>query len=632
MAIYELIGSAHDGHFGFFPDVFKGFFFQNGLVKDLVAVSVDGIEPPKLYHSSQIASNGTNGTVAGSQLPSAIVQINGQDAVEVVMQQQLRFAGFQGLDAMWNGGMPSYAAPRDHTLLTNSMDYQGPNITLTYDNGQVATAEYVAVVRPGANFTGVLTGEDFYKRFCDPDASVDVEAPTTTEVPPQFPTSTSIESPSTDGTGTSTTPPLSPTIINYPWPVVRDNGSNITSGYFLNGTGYNDVAVLAISSFSPSDMDGEAYLVNFQDTVAKLFAKSREQNKTKLVIDVSENGGGLVAAAYELFAQLFPNATAFSANNIRESDSLVQIANISGANAAQINHFNASSFNETNPDETARFMALASLNQNSVVGQIIPGNLFSPITGDNLTTVDAILGPVILKNDTFTAYQYWPWNRTDTHFNITGTGNRTNIPPSPFAVENIVLLTDGACSSTCATLARLLYSVNSTNNAKIKTVVIGGRPDPALGTLNNTSTGPMQAVGGVAGAQIFYFADLHEAAKSVLVLSPELNSTTNSTKNEDLLLLAEGYAMKRSLVGINGGPKAGSVNGKNDFVSLHQLEIPVQFLDYNEDVIGGVNVTNYCHFYYTKEMVFGPVKVWERGVDAFWGEGGGEKLCLPLSE
>lgn len=267
-----------------------------------------------------------------------------------------------------------------------------------------------------------------------------------------------------------------------------------------------------------------------------------------------------------------------------------------------------------------------------MVEQLIPGHLFSPITGLNLTTSDALLGPVILENDTFTAYQYHPWNQTEDVFNITGAGNRANVPPSPFTVENIVLLTDGARSSTCATLARLLYSVNGTNNAKIRTVVVGGRPDPALGTVNNTSTGPMQAVGGVAGAKIFYFFNLHEAAKAILVLSPELNSTTNSTENEDLLLLAEGYAMKRSLAGIGGGEAAGSINGKNDFVSLDNLETPIQFLSWNEGVIGGVNETNYCHFYYTKEMMFGPTKVWERAADAFWGEDGRDKLCLPLSD
>lgn len=60
-----------------------------------------------------------------------------------MMKQQLRFSDFQSLDAMWNAGMPSYAGPHHRTLLTNSMDYQGQNLTLTYENGQEVTVESV---------------------------------------------------------------------------------------------------------------------------------------------------------------------------------------------------------------------------------------------------------------------------------------------------------------------------------------------------------------------------------------------------------------------------------------------------------------------------------------------------------
>lgn len=50
LSIVELISSAHDGHFAFRPDVFKAFIFRNSLVADLVSVSRDGKEVPKLYH------------------------------------------------------------------------------------------------------------------------------------------------------------------------------------------------------------------------------------------------------------------------------------------------------------------------------------------------------------------------------------------------------------------------------------------------------------------------------------------------------------------------------------------------------------------------------------------------------
>lgn len=50
MALSLLISSAHDGHYGFRPDVFKAFSFRNDLAADLVSASVDGKQVPKLYN------------------------------------------------------------------------------------------------------------------------------------------------------------------------------------------------------------------------------------------------------------------------------------------------------------------------------------------------------------------------------------------------------------------------------------------------------------------------------------------------------------------------------------------------------------------------------------------------------
>ena len=54
MAIVDLFSAAHDGHFAYRPDVFKAFVFRNPVVEDLVSLSVDGMQMPKLYHSSRL--------------------------------------------------------------------------------------------------------------------------------------------------------------------------------------------------------------------------------------------------------------------------------------------------------------------------------------------------------------------------------------------------------------------------------------------------------------------------------------------------------------------------------------------------------------------------------------------------
>lgn len=50
-----LISQAHDGHFGYRPDVFKAFTFRNDLLADMVSVSMDGKQMPKLYNFGKLS-------------------------------------------------------------------------------------------------------------------------------------------------------------------------------------------------------------------------------------------------------------------------------------------------------------------------------------------------------------------------------------------------------------------------------------------------------------------------------------------------------------------------------------------------------------------------------------------------
>ena len=70
---------------------------------------------------------------------------------------------------------------------------------------------------------------------------------------------------------------------------------------------------------------------------------------------------------------------------------------------------------------------------------------------------------------------------------VDGYGNRTNTDTAPFAADNIAILLDGQCSSTCTIFANMAHQVG------IRTVVAGGLP----------AYGPMQAVAGVRGSQAY---------------------------------------------------------------------------------------------------------------------------------
>lgn len=264
-------------------------------------------------------------------------------------------------------------------------------MTLTYDNGQQKTEESFTIIRAGANFTGVQTGEDFYNRFCNPNTTQAAATPTT-----KTPTNT-----------TAPLPPPPPTIEGYPFPIVRDSGANVTSGYFLNGTGYDNVAVLSVLGFAPQgNIDSVEYLTNFQKTVASFLSQSKQAGTTRLVIDLSANGGGFVVARYELFAQVCrcqccfewdANADPdialprFSTLRGRQSSSGRQPCKIARITDSIPNNFTAT----TKADQNA----ITALQQSVITSNLVPGGVFSP-EGAKFSTVDEILSPVSLCRST----------------------------------------------------------------------------------------------------------------------------------------------------------------------------------------------------------------------------------------
>lgn len=527
---------------------------------------------------NQTAVNSTNG------MAPAITKINGRDAAQLIEEQGLKFINFQDPDSQWNSQFQQYAVPTARTALASSIFFLGDSLTIEYDNGQKVTQESYALIRPTANFSGVNTGEDFYQKFCNPanapppTAGAGGGQPTTP--PPTTPP--------------GTRQPETPAIPGFPMPAIRDSGANITAGYFLQGAGYEDVAVLSVLGFSPEgDFDILEYVVNFQQLTEKFLAMSKQAGKQRLVIDVTGNGGGLVAAGFELYAQLFPGTPQFQANNMRLTESMEQMAKISSSVQNEILSLDLNTLTPQNA--TQRQLALAALSQSSVVSNLIPGGVFSAGGQTNFTSTDQIIGaPVTIKGDRFTSYISTPLNNTASDFNLTGTGNRANPPPAVFDPNNVVILTDGTCGSTCT-----LFSYLMIMQQNVKTVVVGGRP----------TTGPMQSIAGVEGAQVFPLNDLQQAAAATLFVAPP--EQQQQLSQSELGLIAEGYLLDRSATPSNGG----AVNGKNAF-SHTDAQTPLQFLMQPAQ----------CRFFYTKEMIYGPEAVWKRAVDATFKDPQG--LCV----
>ena len=151
--------------------------------------------------------------------------------------------------------------------------WPGPNTTIGFENGTTVDFETVSGVI--GDFTGVTDGDSFYQKFCNPN-------------------------PPPSNTTTTPTPTPSATIVpGYPPPVVISH-DYIVSGYYLNSTENSDVAVLSMITFEPKIPR------EFQSVVQNFLADAKAAGKTKLVIDVSANGGGIILQGYDTFRQLFP--------------------------------------------------------------------------------------------------------------------------------------------------------------------------------------------------------------------------------------------------------------------------------------------------------------------------------------
>ncbi|KAI1107423.1 hypothetical protein F4804DRAFT_352294 [Jackrogersella minutella] len=527
--IVKALSAAHDGHLHYVPDIFKAFWFENDLVTDLVSVSTNGTSLPKLYRLSDFEPN--NGTQ-----PVAISQINRQNATDFLLDLASQFSYSQDIDAQWNSQFITY------TNLAGAGDplafgriFIAPNVTLTFEDGLSKSKQTWATLQENVDFSNISTGDDFYDRFCNP----------------------AIASNSTKPDVTRRATPKN----GFPIPFVQEREEGTMKGFFLNGTGFEDVAVLSLSAFE--DNNNTRYLSNFQNAVQIFLNQSRTTGKQKLVIDLTKNGGGLVMAGFELFAQLFPGVNPFNANNMRLSDSLANTSQILAALPLQ--------------------QQPAYARESIVLSSLLLANLSNP-QGDKFSSVNDFLKPVTLQGDKFTAYFKQLLN--DPSFTLTGTGNRSNPPPALFKPENVVLLTDGYCGSTCTIFSYLmLFQMN------VKTVSVGGRP----------RSGPMQSIGGTEGSQSLSFSDISGTSTVILgaVTDPKISQ---QLQGSELDVLAQGYAVKRA-----SSPDLAGINFQNAFAP-YDSQTPLQFL---------YEAAN-CRFFYTPQMITSAELAWKYAVNATW--------------
>ncbi|KAI5251812.1 hypothetical protein E4T42_03942, partial [Aureobasidium subglaciale] len=578
--LYQLTARAHDGHFNYIPDSVG--FFAFGRTTALVSVSEDGRSLPVVYAYIDILESQAGNTSSPFK-PSEIVQIDGRNTTDFLLEWS-QFGTLQDKDALWNS---LFYVPAQVSLGADGMGtgaftgngrgrfvYPGPRTTLVFANGTNVTSENFA--KPLRFYENITSGEDIYRSFIPQDPKVYLDAfeimrEKEKEEKDAPPSESGLEYDDDDIATIKQASEDKVFAAGYPTPINHTRG-NLNAGYFLDGPEYEDVAVLTVASFVGS-MGSE---LAFQSVNTDFIAAALAANKTKLVIDVSANGGGTILQGYDLFKQLFPTIHPYGGNRFRAHETIDQLG--------QVYSEAARPYNRSEPQKTDILDAtLSTWNYRSDVD----------INDDPFSSWKDKYGPHPHGpgNDSFTSIMRWDLqDPMITHMSggihVSGYGKRSNVSTiQPFKTENIILIYDGYCASTCA-----IFSEFMRREAGIKTVSLGGRP----------SLHPMQGVGGVKGTNIYPWRAIWQEVQGAFHMA-------NETLGKELTHTSLGKYTQLPLV----RAVAASANVRDGIRRMDEDDTPLQF----------VYEPTECRIFYTPAMVVDQAAVWKTVADTVWGRG-----------
>ncbi|KAI0150264.1 hypothetical protein GGR57DRAFT_504603 [Xylariaceae sp. FL1272] len=291
--------------------------------------------------------------------------------------------------------------------------------------------------------------------------------------------------------------------------------------------------------------------------------------RTKMIVDLTANSGGSITQGFDLFKLFFPDLFPYSGTRMRLHEGLESLLDIYRIYSADECPGSVSPFCPgawVTPDQTSSFDSISSFIQGDVQYDV---NVTAPLIANFNYTQSTIRG-----------------------FSSSYPANNTR----PFDASDIVIITDGQCTSTCTTFTNLMTWVGN-----VTSVTFGGRP----------TTGPMQVMGGVRGAQSYHFDTLDD----VILTASNITQT-----NEEVLSASQLAKARESLpIGLKNLPfyvDGGGFNLRNAYQEGDD-ELPLQFQYQASD----------CRLFYTAENILRPITTWAAAKTAIWGDG----LCVANS-
>jgi hypothetical protein len=405
-----------------------------------------------------------------------------------------------------------------------------------------------------------VDGKALYESYCVPASE------TTTTSSPSTATPTPSNSAPASSTPASQSPSSTakPAPTGYPKAAIRDD-NNLISGYLLSEPGLEDTAVLSVPTFGVSDIEGGNKIVS--DVAIEFIQKAVDAGKKKMIIDLSANPGGDVNYAFDLFRLFFPNKTPYWSTRFRAHEALKLIEKVGYSAPQGSQNLNFASLVKVG------FYGLKTPSQNYTFKTL--EELYGPhnVLGANMSTANSLNMDLISSEEK----------------PIHGFGDiKSKWMTPPFAPEDILIITDGACSSSCPIFTEMMKYEG------VKTISFGGRPQ----------YGPMQAMGGTRGAQVLPAETLITITTAVLDMAAE----------EELLSKSELQQLKALSPAEDSPLQYGSFQvNLRDAYSKRDKDSVMPLLFVYEPA--------HCRLFYTLENVLQPATTWSAAVKAMWGSG-----------
>ncbi|PSN72087.1 hypothetical protein BS50DRAFT_516100 [Corynespora cassiicola Philippines] len=581
-----LVNRMHDGHTSLNAGILSPFTFVSPY--SLVSASVDGKSAPRIFLADHVHQATENNQ------PSPVEEINGVDVVEYLTRfAELNSEGYLEPHADWNAIMDSPARDIQGylSIFQRAMFYPGDELNFKLANDTIVEANWWALYHELYATGPLTTGGDFYNYFVLgilPDSYNDTNPnekwwPDDYDLETEETTDDTEDTDETEETNNTTESqygcsggdldswclysmgayPDDPVVSQYGVDIL---GSGIVTGYLLDDI---STGVLSIPSFYQTGGD----IKNFTTAVREFVDLVAEQNTSRVIIDLQQNSGGMVLLALTTFKEFFFDIDPYTGSRIRSHE----LANVLGSAYSQW-------WESLDPEDPLYLSYAAS--------EWVATNRINPLTGQNFTSWAEYHGQVNVLDDSFSEQQIY--NLSDRIFDksMFDYVPRAYAEPEEFESsarkwnpEEILILTDGLCSSTCALFVEFMA-----HQAGVRTISVGGRP----------IEGPMQTVGGNRGATV-YTADRIDY--DILALNDTLENEEAFSRTPD----RDDTGMWINYASVNIRDQM----RKNDTT-------PLQF-KYE---------ASQCRIYYTLANVYNMSQLWRDAAAATWDD---PSLCVENS-